>query len=349
MSSPLISIVLPVYDAERWIVTALSSTLAAADHVDAEIIVIDDGSSDASVSLVEDQIAKAGNIRIHLIRQGSNRGVVEALNCGLDAAEGRFIARMDADDICMPQRFARQLAFLEETGVDVCGGWFVEFGQGLSRTVRWPCGEPALRAAMLFQNTICHPTVMARREVFAKYRYREEYRLAEDYDLFSRACTDFRMDNIPEAVLRYRRHRQQATQAKRDSMEQITRQIRLEALRAQGFSPSSEDLELHNLIRAPKSIYRIDVLDGIEAWLLKLMRLHDHPEAKQVIASQWTRACIRAAPLGMQMFRRYCRSSLRIHAKAGTGTMIDLAALAATKLDYRSRPFATLRRLGITA
>jgi glycosyltransferase involved in cell wall biosynthesis len=349
VSSPLISIVLPVYNAERWIARALSSTLEAAENVDAEIIVVDDGSTDASARLVEDQIAKSGNSRVLLVREESNRGIVEALNRGLDAARGRFIARMDADDVCIPGRFAHQLAFLEETGIDVCGSWFIEFGQGLPRIVRWPHSEPALKAAMLFQNTICHPTVMARREVFEKYRYREEYRLAEDYDLFARASTDFRMANIPAPLLRYRRHRQQATQAKRDSMERITRRIRLEALRAQGIDPSDTEQEFHHAIRAPISIVRIDDLDGIEAWLLKLTSLYENPEARQIIASQWIRACVRAAPLGRRMWREFRASPLRKIAKAGTGATIDLAALAAMKLDYSSIPFAILRRLGISA
>lgn len=337
---PLVSVILPVHNGAKWLATALRSLNVSTFPV--EVIVIDDGSNDASASIA------AADSRVTLLSSKCNLGIVASLNRGLDVARGTYIARMDADDICMPNRLARQLSFLRQSGIDLCGSWFVEFGQGLSRVVRWPHHEIALKASMLFQNTICHPTVMARREVFECYRYREEYLLAEDYDLFARASARFRMANVPEPLLRYRRHWRQATQAKREAMELVTRRIRLDALRAQGIEPSSEEQELHNSIRAPKSIRNIEVLDGIEAWLLKLIARQDNPQARRIIASQWLRACIRAAPLGMRMLHTYRGSPLRKLAHASAGATIDIAALATMRLDYTSSAFAILRRLGIS-
>lgn len=346
MNAPVLSVVLPFYNAQAWLNQALTSLLRQTWR-DFQVIAIDDGSHDASAQIVAS--ASRAGLPITSLRNDRNLGIVASLNRGIDAANGRFVARMDADDICVPGRFQKQLQFLEATGTDLCGSWFVEFGQGLPRVVRWPHREPELKAAMLFQNTICHPTVMARREVFERYRYREEYRLAEDYDLFARASAEFRMANVPVPLLRYRRHRQQATQAKRDAMEQITRRIRLEALRAQRIEATSEEQELHNLIRAPQSIRQMGDLEGIEAWLLKLIDLHENKDARQVIASQWLRACIRAAPLGMRMFRAFRASPLLKFAQTGVGTTIDMATLAGLKLNYRSAPFNVLRRLGLSA
>jgi hypothetical protein len=275
--------------------------------------------------------------------------VIFALNSGLDVANGQFIARMDADDICLPHRLAQQLMFLEDGRLDLCGTWFIEFGQGLPRTVRWPATESALRASMLFQNTLCHPTVLARSKVFEELRYREDYRLVEDYDLFARASGQFRMANLPEPLLRYRRHPQQATQAKRDAMEVVTRRIRLEALERWGFVASVEEQRLHNLIRAPYSIRDPGDLHGIDVWLRKLYALHDNVEAKGVIASQWIRACIRAAPLGAVMQRMFRESPLASAIDAKWGMRMDLRVLSALKLDYRSGYFDTLRRLGLSA
>jgi hypothetical protein len=256
---------------------------------------------------------------------------------------------MDADDISAPTRFARQLCYLHDTGADVCGTWFVEFGQGLPRIVRWPHTESAVRTAMLFQNTLCHPTILARREVFDRFRYREDYRLVEDYDLFSRASSEFRIANVPEALLRYRRHSGQATQARRDAMEEVTRRIRLQTLERQGFRPSLEEQRLHNLIRTPNSMRTIDDLIGIDAWLCKLYDAHTDTEARNVIASQWLRACIRAAPLGRVMWRTFRASRLFEALQPGLAAQIDLISLAAMRMDYRSPAFSTLRRLGISA
>ncbi|MCO6441976.1 MAG: glycosyltransferase [Nitrococcus mobilis] len=342
----LVSVILPFYNSKRMLRTALES-LRNQRLETMEIVAIDDGSSDASAALLE--AAARQGLSVNLLKNYRNIGIVASLNRGLDEARGRFIARMDADDISMPHRISHQVAFLEKTGIDLCGSWFVEFGQGISRTVRWPYTEAALRAAILFQNTICHPTVMARREVFEQFRYRETYRLAEDYDLFARASAKFRLANIPEPLLRYRRHPQQATQAKRNDMEKITRQIRLEALQAQGFNATPEEQRLHNLIRAPYSISSVDDLKGIEAWLLKLHAAHDDKGGKRIVASQWIRACIRAAPLGHMMWKTFRSSPLHDAAGAGLMTRTDLRVLATLKLGYDSKPFAALRRYGLSA
>ncbi len=345
-ASQLISVILPFHNAERWIGQALES-LQNQGSVQTEVIAIDDGSTDKSASIVQRSTSSGLNVR--LLRNERNLGIIASLNRGLDVAQGNFIARMDADDICAPQRLSRQISFLENTGTDLCGSWFVEFGQGPSRITRFPHTEPTLRAAMLFQNTICHPTVMARRKIFDRYRYREEYRLVEDYDLFGRVLADFRCANIPEPLLRYRRHPQQATQAKRDAMELVNQRIRLDILKAQGIAASTEEQRLHNLIRAPYSIRNISDLHGIEEWLLKLSAMHSDIDTKKVIASQWIRACIRAAPLGKDMWNTFRKSPLKQASGSRASTFIDLGLLAATKLDYRSTPFEMLRRLGLSA
>lgn len=338
-----LSVVMPVYNGAHWLRAALDSIFNQQFDEPVEVIVVDDGSTDQSATIIEVALKQHASLR--LLRNERNLGIVASLNLALDSAQGRFIARMDADDICLPVRFSRQLRFLRESGVDLCGSWFVEFGKGIPRAVRWPHAEAALRTSMLFQNSICHPTVMARREVFDRYRYREAYRLAEDYDLVARAMNEFRISNVPDILLRYRRHPHQATQAQRAPMEAVTRVIRLEALQAEGIPATAEEQRLHNLIRAPHSITCIEDLCGIEAWLTKLATLHDVPEARSVIASQWIRACIRAAPLGSRMRRIYRASALH----AGVRPLIDLSVLSAMKLDYSSKAFAVLRRLGLSA
>lgn len=343
---PSVTVIIATYNRASFLPQSISSALEQSLPA-LEILVIDDGSTDGTVAVVQN-LARADS-RIRLIRLPHNIGPSGARNAGLDQARGDWIAILDADDLCLPDRFARQIQFLQQTNMDLCGSWFVEFGQGVPRTARWPYTEAALRAAMLFQSTICHPSVMARREVFDRYRYREEYRLAEDYDLFARALSDFRMANVPEVLLRYRRHPNQATETQREAMEEVTRRIRLEILTTQGIQASEGELRLHNMIRAPQSISNREDLLGIEAWLLKLASLHENPEAKQIIAQQWIRACIRAAPLGFHMLSAYHASPLRMLASSGIRTSIDLAILAIMKLNYRSSSFAALRRLGLSA
>lgn len=343
----MVSVILPFFNAERWLEPALRSLARQDLSGKLEVIAVDDGSTDSGPAKVES--ARKAGAPIVLLRNERNLGIVASLNRGLEQASGRFIARMDADDLCLPHRLTRQVEFLERTGCDLCGSWFIEFGQGLSRTVRWPESDAELRAAMLFQNSICHPTIMARRAVFEQFKYREGYILAEDYDLFVRLMSRFTLANVPEPLLRYRRHPQQATQAKRDAMERITRQIREEALVGQGFRPTAEERRLHHLIRAPASMGSLADLLAVEGWLLKLHAAQANPQARHVVATQWVRACIRAAPLGRQMWEAFRSSPLFAAASAGAMTRIDLRVLSLLQLDYGSKSFAVLRRLGLSA
>lgn len=344
--SALVSAVMPCFNAARFLDAALDSLLRQT-HAELEVVAVDDGSTDATAAILERRARFDPRIRV--VRLERNQGIVAALNRGLDEARGAFIARLDADDVALPERLAVQLEFLHQHRLDLCGSWFVEFGQGLARITRWPHAEAAVKAGLLFQNPLCHPTVLARRQVFERHRYREEYRLSEDYDLFSRASAGFRLANVPRALTRYRRHPGQATQARREAMEAVARRIRLETLARQGFAPTAEEQRLHNLIRAPASIDRLDDLHGIERWLGTLLAAHADPDARQVIASQWLRACIRAAPLGGRMWRAWRNSPLRAAAGAGRGVDLDLRALTLLRLDYAGAAFFWLRRLGLSA
>lgn len=329
-----------------WLKPALGSVLGQT-LADIEVLVYDDGSTDDTWAIIEQ--SGMTDARIRPLQGMPNRGIVHALATMLAQAKGRYIARMDADDICVSGRLARQLAFLEQHEVDLCGSWFEEFGGGPARPARWPHTPTELEAAMLFQNTICHPTVMARRAVFEAFAYRQDYNLAEDYDLFVRAGARFRLANVPEVLLRYRRHPAQATRARRDRMEELTRRIRLQALAVRGIPASAAEERLHNLIRAPHSINSMADFEAIEAWLLKLISCFEHPDSRAVVASQWTRVAVRAAPLGRRMWRRYRYSPLRdMLGERATGDL-DLAVLAALRLDYGSPTFDILRRFGLSA
>ncbi len=343
---PLVSIIMPCFNAERWLGAALDS-LQRQTHREFEIVAVDDASTDRTAALLAER-ARADS-RVRPVRLERNQGPGAAANRGLAESRGQFIARLDADDVALPERIEAQLAFLQQTGVDLCGSWFVEFGQGIPRTARWPHAESAVKAGLLFQNPICHPTVMGRRQVFERHPYGPDSRLAEDYDVLSRASAEFRLANVPRALVRYRRHAAQASQARRDALEAATRPIRLANLVRQGIAATPEEQRLHNLIRAPASIGSLDDLRGIGQWLGKLHAAHADAEARRVIASQWVRACIRAAPLGRAMWQAFRASPLREASGAGGGAGVDLRILAALRLDYRGRAFAGLRRLGLSA
>lgn len=344
--TPLISVIVPMFNSKKWVEQSLCSLLAQS-YANFEIIVYDDGSTDNGLDVIKRLKDKKNRIRI--IHSDRNQGIVTALNTLIRESTGEYIARMDADDIAHPNRLEKQVNFMLAESADLCGSWFKEIGQGLRRVTRWPTTHEALEAAFLFQNSICHPTAIARRCVFDDFPYRNNFSLAEDYDFFLRAIQKYKLANVPEALLSYRRHSAQATQSKRDQMEAITESLRINALNSIGIHPTNEQARIHNLIRAPHSITSIQDLNAVETWLFSLLNHSKSPDFNSVIANQWIRACIRSAPLGFDMFRKFLSSDLLAFTRVNLQTKIDIAAIAALHLKYNSSIFRALRRVGLSA
>jgi Glycosyl transferase family 2 len=206
MPAPLISVLMPVRDGERFLGAALDS-LRSQTLGDFEAIVVDDGSLDGTPSLLTAAAAREPRLRIERQDQA---GIAVALNRALALATGRFAARLDADDIAMPDRFARQAAYLEaHPRVAVLGTGYAEIdadGRVLRRVVM-PADPGEIRRILPRTNCLAHPSVMMRREaLLAAGGYRPALAGAEDYDLWLRLLGDWDLANLPEALIGYRRH-----------------------------------------------------------------------------------------------------------------------------------------------
>ena len=204
---PLISVVMPVYNCERYVAHAVESILAQT-LVDFEFVIIDDGSTDKTPEILRRYAAR--DPRIRLVSR-PNRGLVASLNEGLALARGELVARMDADDIAFPQRFERQIAFLRDHPDVVCVGSATleidEAGRELVVTA-YPLHDEEIQECLLKGcSTLFHPTAMIRREaVISVGGYREEMKHGEDYDLWLRLGERGRLANLEEVLLRYRIH-----------------------------------------------------------------------------------------------------------------------------------------------
>ena len=154
--APLISVVLPVFNAQLYVGEAVRSILAQT-FVDFELIIINDGSTDGTLPILQSFILR--DARVRLISR-ENLGLVATLNEGIQIARGIWIARMDADDIAEPIRFERQLEWLKQTDADICGSWIKYFGTSDRRVLQHPESDEAIKAEMLFGSPFAHSTVM---------------------------------------------------------------------------------------------------------------------------------------------------------------------------------------------
>jgi len=203
VNGPLVSVVLPVLDGEDLVGEALLSILGQS-YRHLEVIVVDDGSTDATAAVVE----RCADPRVRLVRQ-VHRGPAAAMNRGVALASGQLIARQDHDDLALSGRIERQVGFLEaHPEVALVGTWArIEPDRARrSRTIRHPVGCPALRFFLLFNNPFVHSSVMMRRQAFdAVGGYREEAEhQPEDYDLWVRMARSFEVANLPEILQVYR-------------------------------------------------------------------------------------------------------------------------------------------------
>lgn len=223
MSIPAISVILPVYNAEKYVAIAVESVLTQT-FSNFELLLIDDGSTDGSLPILQRYAAR--DDRITLITR-ENRGLVASLNEGITLARGKWLARMDADDISLPHRFERQIAWLNQTHADICGSWAQAFGTR-STMWRYPLSHEACEVQLLFDVPVAHPAVMAHKNVFRSLGYDSRFAQVEDYDIWQRAwAAGFTFANIDEALLRYRTHAGQVSVTQAQAQREAAQSIRL--------------------------------------------------------------------------------------------------------------------------
>ncbi|MFM8481653.1 MAG: glycosyltransferase family 2 protein [Gammaproteobacteria bacterium] len=205
MIEGLVSVVMPCFNTARYVTEAVASILAQT-HRDFELIAIDDGSTDGTVAALQG----IADPRLQIIRNSTNLGIVETLNIGVAEARGEFVARMDADDVALPQRFERQVAFLrrniEFAAVGTGVSYMDEHGAAQRSPRLPPNSNMNLRWRLLLGNCVHHPTIMFRRSQLSLPVYSSVYPDIEDYELFLRLAVAGVLANMPERLLRMRRH-----------------------------------------------------------------------------------------------------------------------------------------------
>lgn len=271
---PIISVVMSVYNGEQFLAWAIESILSQTFR-DFEFIIVNDGSTDGSLAILNEYAQR--DCRIRLISR-ENRGLTVSLNEGIADARGEWIARMDADDISLPDRFHKQMAWIQHTGADICGGWVQLTGTWFHRVWRYCGSSDAIRLKLLFGSTFAHPTVMLRTSVAKANPYNEKAHYVEDYELWTRlARLGVKMTNYPGVVLQYRIHPGQLTairqKQQRENMVHIFREYSASFLGVDLASAPSY------LLIADKQLH-VDEMEFYPAleFLSNLIKLHGDPE-----------------------------------------------------------------------
>ena len=204
MNNPLVTVLLPVYN--RPTVTKTIDSILRQSYQNFELLIIDNASTDNTV----EEIKKIIDKRIRLVVNEENRGQTYSLNRGLELAKGKYIARIDSDDIALPSRLEKQVSFLEaHLDYGLCGCWvrYINDNDQLTITMKTPTTDKGLR---LLQNVTCgmyHPASMFRTDIIAENHitYDTDIKMAEDYALWGKIMQFSKALNLPEILLYYRR------------------------------------------------------------------------------------------------------------------------------------------------
>lgn len=338
---PIISVVLPVFNGERFIGEAVQSILDQT-FTNFELIAIDDGSTDQTLVILER--FRLLDSRVRLVSR-ENRGLVETLNEGVALAKGAWVARMDADDIAHPNRFERQLHWLGKTDADICGAWVKYFGTSDHRILKHPESNEAIKAELLFGSPFAHPTVMVKTELLSSLQYRKHWESCEDYDLWERAaCAGWKMTNVPEVLLYYRLHNAQISTSKAGQQLNLSQQIRF---RYWDFCRNSLNIELEWLIEViglRESPVRMGDMDKVDAAFSHLLERFDG-ESRAIVFHHMTRLYLRAAGQCRDIVRRWGRLNDRFGKGAGFAVKTELFFLSHIRLHPHTKIHSVLRNV----
>lgn len=337
---PEVSVALAVYNGAQYLGEAIDSILAQT-FTNFELIVIDDGSTDDTLAILRKFEAKDARVRV-VSRE--NRELATTLNEIIDLARGKWIARMDSDDIALPNRFAAQLRWLEQTGADMCGSWVQLFGADFEHPLKHAISDAAIRMELLFGTPFAHPTVMMKTALIRDLRYDKAWEKCEDYDLWERAASaGWKMANVPEILLRYRQHPAQITSSTYGKNRALSASVRRRYHHVLFKQLGLPEIWIDELMKlrddAPAA--NMDYVDAAFRALLS----HADGEAREVVLDHATRLYFRAAANCPDVATRWSKLNTDSGIPYSRLTFCKLAFLGVLRIGPDSRLFQQLKKL----
>ncbi|MDR1882083.1 MAG: glycosyltransferase [Prevotella sp.] len=298
---PKVSILMPVYNAGLYLARAIDS-ICSQSFEDWELILVNDGSTDDSEAI----ISRYGDNRICYVKNPVNLGLIKTLNKGVGLCGGKYIARMDADDVAFPERLKMQVAFLDaHPDYLMCGTNACVINSAGNRTgkIRNLTDNDFLRISLLFSPSFVHPTVMIRREVLQENKYDEAYRHVEDYELWRRIAKQGKIANLEAELLAYRRHDSNVSVLNNRVQDELKDKIITDELKALDIIPVAEELYCHKITfglysMGNKQEVSVSRFNAISAWFSKLVRqnkkkgIYNRNDFRAFLWARWIVLCL---------------------------------------------------------
>lgn len=339
MKKPFLTVVMPVYNGEKYLKEAIDSVLAQT-YTNFELLVIDDGSTDNSVEIIKSY----EDPRIILLQNGTNFGVGYTRNVGINNAKGDYLAWMDCDDLIHKERFEKQLSFLQDhPEVGICGTWWVRIGDGRPRVLRSSQDPEIIKASLLFYPAINPATAMYNMTLVKKAGIKYDARLlvAEDYDFYFEASFHFPMHNIGEVLYSYRASetsimKKFAEQEKK--MMEFHKIIYSKGFDKLGLEKTEQNFLMHRRVKSPYLFDNWNALENTFLWLLKIQAhnqkfdVYKQEALNTVLGNMFYFICKKSSQLGLGVFFFYLKNHGKFTSQ-NSGSLLRLFARCLIKYN----------------
>ena len=299
----MVTVLMPVYNASEFLKEAIDSILEQT-YEEFEFLIIDDGSTDSSLNIIESY----NDDRIKLISNTENLGIIKSLNKGIEMASGKYIVRMDADDISENNRLEIQINFMENNNdVAVAGSngvIFLSEKPMIKKATDFPKKYSEIKCTLLFESPIMHPSVIIRKNVLLEnnYRYKDEHKATEDYGLWMEIAKDYKVVNISKTLLKHRIISSSLTNQALKRMNErikVMKQIYIIGLDYLEVKYSEDELDIHAEIALSASLKHFNYTKrSIKKWLCKLIDANNSTRRfkseifDRIIAEQYLIVCV---------------------------------------------------------
>jgi len=300
MSNLLISVVMPVYNEQRYLASALDSILNQT-YKNIELVVVDDGSVDGTKEILCRYEKSDKRVKAYF---QENAGIASALNKGVKLSTGDYIARMDADDLSRPERLKIQIDFLLKNKLHVVGGGVNRFDENQNKLKNYPLGNAEIKSSILvWEDSFAHPAVLISKSLLQKYKYIDFFNGVEDMHLWMCLALDpsVRMGNVPNIVLDYRRHSKQVTKQKNKCWFVEKKVLAMhQVLNEAGVEFSKEEVEGLYLLLQKHGVLTLKTADFVVEYMKKIGDLNcfDLETKKQLKKKLLKKVYKKAVPFG---------------------------------------------------
>lgn len=312
-NQPLVTVLLPVYNAELHLAESVESVLGQT-FTDFEFLIINDGSTDDS----EKQILSYRDVRIRYHKNEINLGLIATLNKGMELASGKYIVRMDADDICMPDRIQKQVQFMEthpEVGICGCCADVIDKAH---LKMKYDAEDASIRIKMLYQCHMLHPSVIIRKGLIDRYtlRYNPEFIHAEDYELFYRIGNFTKLANLTDTLLLYREHEGSVSRIYKQTQKDNSLRVIKQEFKDIGIDITEAEVDLFKDLMNSCFKFSESELYTVEKLLLKIIfanrhsRILDDSTLVRILSQKWKDMLLNVTRLGWTVYRLGMNSPL---------------------------------------